>query len=396
MQDHQQYAAKLIADFAERTGLISDVPAQRYLWTDAFGIYTLLELYARSSDVRYRVQCEQLIDQVHNVLGRLRPDDTRGGWLSGLDEAEGAAHPTSGGLRIGKPLPERGPHEPFDERLEWERDGQYFHYLTKWMDALVRAAILLHRPVYLRHAVELAKSVFPRFVLRTPSGEIVGLAWKMSTDLSRSQTVGSSAHDSLDGYVTFQMLRWASGAELELSLDQEIETLRQMSSGRNWATDDPLGLGGLLLDSFRLLYTSLRPANDAQLLTAILKGISVGLENFARQPLGGALPVQRLAFRELGLSIGLQTMENTLAQAKRWPSLGSVAEEDLQQLCRLSGLGTQIIDYWSAADARSNRTWQDHQDINDVMLAAALTQAQANTFLRMVQSFSSADGRPNT
>ncbi len=39
-------------------------------------------------------------------------------------------------MRIGKPLNERKPSEPFDERLEWDRDGQYYHYLTKWMHAL--------------------------------------------------------------------------------------------------------------------------------------------------------------------------------------------------------------------------------------------------------------------
>jgi hypothetical protein len=48
-----------------------------------------------------------------------------------------------GGLRIGKPLKERGANEPIDESLEWDRDGQYFHYLTKWMHALCRAAFLV-------------------------------------------------------------------------------------------------------------------------------------------------------------------------------------------------------------------------------------------------------------
>jgi hypothetical protein len=78
----------------------------------------------------------RLVDQVHHVLGRHRPEDPRTGWISGLPEAEGEAHPTRGGLRIGKPLPERSAEGPFDERLEWDRDGQYFHYLTKWMHAL--------------------------------------------------------------------------------------------------------------------------------------------------------------------------------------------------------------------------------------------------------------------
>ncbi len=47
-----------------------------------------------------------------------RPDDSRRGWISGLGEAEGERHPTLGGLRIGKELPERRAGEPFDERLD--------------------------------------------------------------------------------------------------------------------------------------------------------------------------------------------------------------------------------------------------------------------------------------
>src|SRR5216684_2205383 len=51
-----------------------------------------------------------------------------------------------GGLRIGKKLPERSAGEPFDEQLEWDRDGQYFHYLTKWMHALDQVARSTKQP----------------------------------------------------------------------------------------------------------------------------------------------------------------------------------------------------------------------------------------------------------
>jgi hypothetical protein len=33
---------------------------------------------------------------------------------------------------------ERSPLDRYDEQLEWDRDGQYYHYLTKWMHALSR------------------------------------------------------------------------------------------------------------------------------------------------------------------------------------------------------------------------------------------------------------------
>jgi hypothetical protein len=126
-----------------------------------------------------------LINQVHQVLGRYRPDDVRQGWISGLDEQLGQRHPTKGGLRIGKPRKERQPDEPIDERLEWDRDGQYFHYLTKWMHALCRAAFVAGDPAYVAQALELGAAAFNGFVHRSASGDVVGIYWKMSTDLSR-------------------------------------------------------------------------------------------------------------------------------------------------------------------------------------------------------------------
>ncbi len=77
-----------------------------------------LDLWRETGEDRWREMAKDLVAEVHHVLGRHRPDDPRTGWLSGLGEAEGARHPTLGGLRIGKPLPERRPNEPYDERLE--------------------------------------------------------------------------------------------------------------------------------------------------------------------------------------------------------------------------------------------------------------------------------------
>ena len=133
-----------MAAFAQRTGLspATEHP-QRYLWTDAFAVCNFLELSERTGDQEYRRYATELIDQVHRVLGRFRYDDNRRGWISGLDEQEGRRHPTLGGLRIGKPLKERGADEVLDEQLEWDRDGQYFHYLTKWMHALCQAAFVM-------------------------------------------------------------------------------------------------------------------------------------------------------------------------------------------------------------------------------------------------------------
>lgn len=86
----------LMWDFAERTGLIGEQPATRYLWTDAFAVCNFLELEQRTSDATYRRLALRLVDQVHHVLGRHRADAPREGWISGLGD-----DPTKGGLRIG-------------------------------------------------------------------------------------------------------------------------------------------------------------------------------------------------------------------------------------------------------------------------------------------------------
>ena len=109
-----------------------------------------------------------------------------------------------GGLRIGKPLKERQVGEPIDERLEWDRDGQYFHYLTKWMHALCRAAFVTGDPKHVAQALELGEAAFSGFVRRSASGDAVGIYWKMSTDLSRPLTFAMGLHDALDGFITFR------------------------------------------------------------------------------------------------------------------------------------------------------------------------------------------------
>ena len=153
-----------MSDFAKRTGL--SPPAQhpdRYLWTDAFAVCNYLALFKRTGDQQYRRCATALIGQVHRVLGRYRDDDVRSGWISGLDEEFGRCHPTAGGLRIGKPLKERNANEALDDRLEWDRDGQYFHYLTKWIHALCQAAFVTGELDYSRWAVALGNAAFKGF-----------------------------------------------------------------------------------------------------------------------------------------------------------------------------------------------------------------------------------------
>ena len=174
--------AEIMAGFAERTGLAGTKrPPRRYLWTDAFAVCNFLEVFERTGDRTHLALAAKLVEQVHHVLGRHREDDSRHGWISGLDEEEGARHPTRGGLRIGKTQNERAPHEAFHQQREWDRDGQYFHYLTKWMHALDRMAQATGERHYRRWALELAKAAHAAFVYRESFGGRLQMYWKMSS-----------------------------------------------------------------------------------------------------------------------------------------------------------------------------------------------------------------------
>ena len=298
MSRRTEQAVELLLAFADRTGLGSTTPPQRYLWTDAFAVCTLL-------GVGHRKLALALVDQVHHVLGRHRPDDPRTGWISGLPEADGERHPTRGGLRIGKPLPERAPSEPLDERLEWDRDGQYFHYLTKWMHALDQTARATGQTHFATWARELADAAHRAFTYAPRAGGPKRMSWKRSIDLSRPLVASMGQHDPLDGLVTCLQLE-ASSSGAEPSLRDAIADFAAMVDPRELATGDPLGLGGLLTDARRL--AQLGPDKDG-LVETLLTAAAVGLRHWAAQPDLGAPAHHRLAFRELGLAIGLAAID---------------------------------------------------------------------------------------
>src|SRR3970282_2398791 len=76
-------AVELMTRFAQRTGLESDAPSQRYLWTDAFAACNFLGLADARSDPRFRQQALLMVERVHGELGQFRQDDVRCGWLDG-------------------------------------------------------------------------------------------------------------------------------------------------------------------------------------------------------------------------------------------------------------------------------------------------------------------------
>ena len=366
-----------MSEFAARTGLVRAIEhPRRYLWTDAFAVCNFLELSARTGEQKYRDYAILLIDQIHHVLGRYREDDARSGWISGFQEEKGRRHPTAAGLRIGKALRERSEAEPFDERLEWDRDGQYFHYLTKWMHALCQTSLVESKPAYARWAGELASAAYQGFGAASASDRgLIGIYWKMSTDLSRPLVFAMGSHDVLDGFITFREVRNAVTATsaAEMNSPDAIDSLAALTQDRDWATDDPLGLGGLLFDACRLCRLSDDSHADAELLEALLDGCSRGLASFVRaRPL--ARPAShRLAFRELGLAIGLKAVAAIAYKAKQRSFDDRVAlRRAIDWLLRHESLGAEIIDDWLSPVRQQDESWRAHQDINDVMLATAL------------------------
>jgi len=370
-----------MTEFAKRTGLSpAGSSPERYLWTDAFAVCTFLGLYGQTGDEQYRHLALLLVDQVHATLGRHRLDDHRSGWISGLDEDEGRRHPTKGGLRIGKKMNERRPSEPFDERLEWDRDGQYFHYLTQWMHALDCVSLVTGDPTYNRWALELAKTAHGRFTYRPHGGKEKRMYWKMSIDLSYPLVSSMGHHDPLDGLITYCGLQAAAGKLpgrlLSQELAEEITDMAVMCEGRDWATDDPLGIGGLLVNAYRI--AQLIPSGEFArpgLLETVVDDSLVGLEHMERTSSLGLPADYRLAFRELGLSIGLQAIRKLQGLVGQHPGVFKKypGRAHIQSLSRYARLTESISAFWLEKKNQESRTWTEHGDINMVMLATSLS-----------------------
>jgi hypothetical protein len=381
-------AIELMTGFAERTGLSSERPQRRYLWTDAFAVCNFLGLSRVTGEKRYTELALRLVDRVHHTLGRHRADDSRTGWISGLGEREGENHPTRGGLRIGKGLPERKPDQAVDERLEWDRDGQYFHYLTKWMHALDQLTRSTGNPQFTIWARELAEAAHHAFTYLPSAGGPRRMYWKMSIDLKRPLVSSMGQHDPLDAYITYVQLHSTAAGLPQVGngprLNDEIRQAKAMIATDDLGTADPLGIGGLLMDAYRLEQLLRQgSAADLHLLETMLEAALAGLQYYAAS---GELQLpaeHRLAFRELGLAIGLQAARLMGKAANRDPiqphitdgvrlRLHELVRLRLRELMQYAPLGERIESFWRDPEHRQSLTWSEHRDINEVMLAASL------------------------
>ena len=202
----------------------------------------------------------------------------------------------------------------------------------------------------------------------------------MSIDLSRPLVRSMGHHDPLDGLITcceIQVLAGRHPAARGISLVAEIADLAEMCGGVNWATTDPLGLGGLLGDAWRLaqLLPFNTPALSPELLEAMLEASFHGLSLATRDNMLRLPPAHRLAFRELGLAIGLQAiprLESLLSSGPDKFGNSSRLAALLAAFRKYMPLAEQIERFWLREENQDTPGWTDHLDINMVMLATSL------------------------
>jgi hypothetical protein len=131
-----------------------------------------------------------------------------------------------------------------------------------------------------------------------------------------------------------------------------------------------LGIGGLLFDACRLSQLPRWPG-DHRLFEEITNPCEDGVRAFLAGRSLTRPASQRLAFRELGLAIGLEAVPTILAM-KIDPWLPK------ERLLQYQSIAEEIINAWLLCAQAPDELWHAHQDINDVMLATALIP---NTFL---------------
>jgi hypothetical protein len=130
MMQSTSSASAIMLNFATSTGLtVSSHKPRRYLWTDAFAVCNFLGLYRKTGESAFLRLALNLVDQVHQVHGRFRSDGLSAKW-----------------------------------------NGQYFHYLMKWMHALNCVSRDTGEDIYNQWALELAKVANAAFTYAPSAG----------------------------------------------------------------------------------------------------------------------------------------------------------------------------------------------------------------------------------
>jgi hypothetical protein len=146
----------------------------------------------------------------------------------------------------------------------------------------------------------------------------------MSIDLSHPLVPSMGHHDPLDGFITYLQLHATgastSGRSAGPDLSAEIADMAVLCEGKSWETDDPLGIGELLSASYKLARLVLiEGLEQAGLLDDLLGSALVSLRSAAGRDFLKVPAQYRLAFRELGLSIGPHSIEKLAGLIQQAP-----------------------------------------------------------------------------
>jgi len=194
--------------------------------------------------------------------------------------------------------------------------------------------------------------------------------------LPRPLVASMGHHDPLDGLVAalrLQSTRHDLGADdaAMAALVTDYRVLREDVAG--WGTRDALGIGGLLsaLDGCIDLVATGRMAFDP-LVFRVAAGAAESLASWPGQGELASHPESRLAFREVGLALGVRAGRRMCEAVER-----AILRAHLEGVARGGGLADRIEAAWIAPSAQAARSWTTHEDINAVMLAACLLAGAA-------------------
>jgi len=203
----------------------------------------------------------------------------------------------------------------------------------------------------------------------------------MSIDLSHPQVLSMGQHDPLDGLITYSELqstaRKYSGQSEWPDLSAEIADIARICTGKNLITDDPLGLGGLLTGACKIAQLIVADNfTKPDLLETVAASALIGLDSYVSEA-SLKLPADyRLAFRELGLSIGLQALERLKGLLEQYTGVFKKyrsAQSHLERLMQYVPLREAINAFWLERKNRESAAWMAHRNINMVMLATSLS-----------------------
>lgn len=139
-----------------------------------------------------------------------------------------------------------------------------------------------------------------------------------------------------------------------------------------------MGIGGLLSDALRVAQLIIKPSNSFDLeilLEDLLTSALIGLESYVQNNPPDFPAVYRLAFQEMGLSIGIKGvgyLDSLIESNKDKFKEHHFLRRRVEALQKYIPLGVSLENFWLKDEHRKSNTWKEHREINMVMLATSL------------------------